>query len=140
MNDWSGTLWLLAQQANWVRMGDAFSGENAELSVYDVLGVVGFFAVVVLLVSYLYAVVQRRERGVPYNRPKRLFRELCRAHHLKRSDEKLLRQLAHEWQLNQPAELFVRPDCFCIGDSPDELIDETGRIAPLGRELFARDR
>lgn len=49
--------------------------------------------------------------------PKALFRQLCKAHQLDWSEKALLTKLAQRHQLETPAEIFLTPACFEVGDA-----------------------
>lgn len=67
--------------------------------------------------------------------PKRLFRELCKAHRLSWREIGLLRRLAREQQLDQAGRLFLESSRFDIG-KPADLGCTPQQLQKLKRRLF----
>ena len=69
--------------------------------------------------------------GTIKNSPQTLFRELCRAHKLSRSDWWFLLRLARHYRLNNPVFLFLEPQRL----DPETCGETWNRHAPRLREL-----
>lgn len=78
----------------------------------------------------------RGQRRLARNSPRHLFVSLCRAHGLKRADRKLLRRLARQCQLQDPARLFVEPDWFVQAASSLAWQQGAERLEAVRRRLF----
>jgi len=135
----SATHWLclLAQRSTWERLGDRFSGDNAKLNASDVLLIVGGAAVFVLVIALLHRYAGSSPGRRAGNSPRRLFRELCRAHRLGQSHRRLLKRLAALRELPNAAVLFVEPAWFEAGDLPAELAGHEGELERIRERLFA---
>jgi hypothetical protein len=76
---------------------------------WSAVGLIGAASLLVIMLIWLairsYQARQRRERHSPW----RLFSDLCRTHHLSRRHRHILKCLAVQYQLEQPAMLFVEP-------------------------------
>jgi hypothetical protein len=130
MNDLSG--WLLwGDRGKLARsMGENFRGENAQLDIVDVtigLAIVTGLAMALLVLSKYVA---RRERARRTFSPRDLFKQLCQAHQLERSECKALWRLAQQDQLEHPARLFLEPERF----------DRPGTAVDADRETYRRLR
>lgn len=79
---------------------------------------------------------RRRRRDFDYDRPQRLFADLCRAHKLNWSNRRLLKQLAAARHLKCPATLFVEPDYFDMTNVPAALKSSAGELRQLRHMLF----
>ncbi len=130
-------VWLFAQRSNWEHLGKRFSGEQAEVSLLDMVAMgcaVLFFVAAVLLLKKFASLWDGTSS---IYRPQGLFRELCRAHQLNRADRQLLKHLASLGQLEHPAMLFVQPERFERANLPEELEASTEELAQLRDRLFA---
>jgi hypothetical protein len=139
MNGFRGSILLLAEMPAWKHMGDAFNKKNAALSQSEVLSLAGLALGAVALIWLLHSYANRVQSTRTYNRPKRLFGQLCRAHRLRHKDRKLLWRLAEHLRHSQPAMLFIRPDDFTTEGLPADLEQHTREITELRRRLFATD-
>jgi hypothetical protein len=131
---------LLADLTTWRRLGEQFSGSGAELSQGEMLSLSAMGLAAVIAIWFLQRLAYRQEHPQSYYRPRRLFRQLCRTHRLKRADCQRLRRLAQRFHLRQPALLFVEPDYFVLENLPSEFSHERQEIDALRRRLFAIDR
>ena len=77
------------------------------------------------------------ERGFNQNNAKGLFRELCLAHRLNRSDWWLLSRLAHYHRLNDPAMLFLEPRWLDADLCGSTWQRQNTRLRELQLTLFA---
>ena len=131
-------LGLLAEQSNWQRLGDRFRRDATDFNQYNALAVVAIVAAIVIGLVVLNRFARRRAGDKAYNSPSELFRELCRAHRLDRSDRRLLKRLATAWGLASPAYLFIEPDYFDTAGLPVEWQEASHRVAGLRERLFQR--
>ncbi|MEM6655925.1 MAG: hypothetical protein AAF596_08995 [Planctomycetota bacterium] len=126
--------WLLAQRHNWERLGDQFSGKNAKFDLGEVGWLVTLAAGAIVALWVLDRVAKRFEGRAGRPNPGRLFRELCRAHRLKRRERSLLRRLASATGQEHAANLFVRADLF----DPATLPDDADALQSLRGRLFGQ--
>jgi len=110
---------------NFRRGGAAFSFTKLVI-LFAALALVG-------VASWLLATFYRMSVCETCNHPGKLFRELCRAHELDRGSCRLLRQLAEQHNLEQPALVFVDTSLWNV--TFEEA--EQDRIAQLKTMLFA---
>ncbi|TWT75999.1 hypothetical protein Pla123a_27850 [Posidoniimonas polymericola] len=128
---------ILAQRANWERMGDRFSGEAAELQTEELLTLLAVVVGAGLLIWLLRVAARWQEGRLKRPNPRRLFNDLCRAHRLNRWERKLLREMGEGLGLRQPAEVFVRPDAFRASPLPPDAEAMPVAFKQLQKKLFA---
>ncbi|MEM7516704.1 MAG: hypothetical protein AAF368_07250 [Planctomycetota bacterium] len=127
-------VWLLAQRDRWERLGDNFSGDNARIDLGEIGWLVAVGAGAVLALWWLSTLAERLEGRATFRpNPGKMFRELCGAHGLNRSQRTLLRRLAEAAELDHAATLFVREELF---DS-QRLPAEADALLELKQKLFA---
>ena len=129
-------LCLIAQRANWERMGDRFSGKHAELNVSDILTLLGLVACLALILLMLHRFSGGSGGRLGGNSRARLFGELCRAHGLGFAARRLLKRLAASRGLESPAMVFVAPGCFNTVDLATELKPSLNEVERLRARLF----
>lgn len=127
---------LLAQRDNWERLGDRFSGQNAEIDLHELgvllLGLVAAGA----LIWLLHRLAKWQEGRALSHNPKRLFRDLCRSHRLSGWQVKVLRAVSEAVGLQEPAEVFVRPEALKVENLPDDWEKHRADVDSLRRRLF----
>jgi hypothetical protein len=104
----------------------------------------GLYEVLILTVVTLLVIVtivwqtisRRRQRDFAYDRPPRLFADLCRAHKLNWSSRRLLKHLAAARGLKCPASLFVEPEFFDMTNVPPALKPSAAELRQLRHKLF----
>ena len=81
---------------------------------------------------------QRREKRIRVQQWK-LFRELCQIHQLNPTETTQLRRLTRILKLQNPAMLFVKPDCFEV-PRPSQFFSQDAwrELLELRDRLFAR--
>ena len=125
---------LFAWQSPFSHMGknfrDGFDSSTTSQLFILVAVLVGIGIGITLLLRYF-----NLQDGVSYNRPGKLFAELCRAHELNRGQQQLLRRLAVSQQLAQPARLFLDPETFDTARKSVSEKDADG-IATLRERIF----
>lgn len=132
----NATNMLLAQRHNWERLGDRFSGKHAEVNWEELLVLLACLIGSAVVIWLLYAATRWQEARLRRPNPRRLFRELCRAHRLNRWERRVLRELAESAAARQPAELFVRPDAFRPAPLPRLATERPAAFEQLRRKLF----
>jgi hypothetical protein len=100
------------------------------------LGIVVGVLVVMAVVAHIVA---RRDKGELFNSPWSLFRALCHAHGLKRSERRLLRQIARYQRLGQPAQLFLEPECYNPVNLSPALRSQQAAIDRLRDQILSHD-
>lgn len=123
--------WLLTAQRTLPGVQDLRLRSTMDLSslmwaLILVLAVVG----IVMLATRCFAATERRRSSSP----RRLFRELCRAHQLSWGEQRLLRRLAAWHKLHHVIDLFLDPARFDV-DAP-ELHGYRAEMARLRTRLF----
>jgi hypothetical protein len=69
--------------------------------------------------------------------PRSLFIELCRAHGVSRTDQRLMEKLAESVQLANDTEIFLRPDVFENGEIAHKLGVPQQAFSELRKKLFS---
>jgi hypothetical protein len=136
------SLLLLALRSGWRHYGyRKYTGEYFEANSGEAWTVLGLTALLVVGILLWRLVASRSGDRIPSNSPRRLFRELCRAHGLDMARRRLLKRLAAARGELSPAVLFVQPECFDVDSLPHDWRDAASDIAELGERLFgSRDR
>jgi hypothetical protein len=127
-------LQLLAAQdysSEWDRLRDWLD----VVSPYEVLILTTVTLLVVVTVVW-QVISRRRRRDFDYDRPPRLFSDLCRAHRLSWSSRRLLKHLAVARGLKSPAMLFVEPEYFDMTNVPPALKASAVELRQLRHKLF----
>jgi len=91
---------------------------------------------VALILSYR---LHQRWKRAQLRDPKALFRELCRAHRLKRQSIRLLLELARCRQLKHPALVFVEVQHFAPAGLSNSLKKKFSDLDELRRNIFATE-
>ena len=125
----------LAQATGWWEMGRHFREGGSALGPAHLLIVLAVIGGVILLLWLVAHLCQRDDKRA-YRSPRRLFRELCRAHELNLFDRWLLWRLATAQGLAQPAGIFLESSCFETERIPSSLAGESERITQLKERLF----
>jgi hypothetical protein len=87
-----------------------------------------------LLVSHWIS--RRRQKEFWCDSSSQLFRELCRAHRLDRTNRRLMQKLASARGVGSAAELFVEPDNFDAANLSKVLDSSANELRQLRHELF----
>lgn len=127
---------LLADQHAIRNIARGMQSRQAQVDVGDLTTALLIFCLFFVSVWGISRLVSRKERAASCLDPRALFRALCRAHQLRRSECQLLRQLAHAHALNQPALLFVEPDRFDAAELGEAWHKQRERLAELRSRLF----
>jgi hypothetical protein len=124
---------LLAAQgysSEWDRLGHLLNA-----GPYEVLILSAVTLLVIVTVTW-QTISHRRRRDFDYDRPPRLFADLCRAHKLNWSNRRLLKHLAAARGLKCPATLFVEPEYFDMTNVPPALKPSAAELRQLRHKLF----
>ena len=128
---------LLGDQGDILRsMARGFHGKDAELNLGTVLSLLLIAAAFVMAIWLLSRWTTQKERAGSYHSPRGLFRALCRAHRLDRSQRGLLRRLARVRQLPQPAALFLMPECFAAATLSPEWQGQSDALEAIRARVF----
>jgi hypothetical protein len=121
----------------WDAMRSNFHGDQARFSTSDGVALLLFALALALGFWLLSRALAQQARRRPYNNPRRLFRELARAHRLSRADRGLLRDLAGFRQIQPAARVFIEPLAFEAHGLNARLQRRSQRLSELQRLLFA---
>jgi hypothetical protein len=114
----------------WDRLRDLLSANTHEVLILTAV-------TLLVIVTIVWQVVSKRHRrDFDYDRPHRLFADLCRAHKLTWSNRRLLKQLAMARGLKSPTLLFVEPDHFDMTNLPSVLKTSATELRQLRHKLF----
>jgi len=129
----NGTQLLAAQDysSEWDRLRDWVNA----VSPYEVL-ILAAVTLLVIVTIVWQVISRRRRRDFDYDRPPRLFADLCRAHKLSWSNRRLLKHLAVARSLKSPAMLFVEPEHFDMTNVPPTLKASAAELRLLRHKLF----
>jgi hypothetical protein len=116
----------------WQRMRE---NPNAPLSTSELLGIVG--VVVALGLTWWLAIQlhQHWQRRL-FQSPSGLFVELCHAHQLSWRQRQLLWRIAAAVRLEQPAQLFLRPELYWPPHVPPRLVGRQRELVKLHARIF----
>lgn len=130
---------LLADQSEVLRgLARGFPANSTSPETHRMLASLLMVLSFAALVWLLSRIAKRQERPGSCNNPRLLFRSLCDAHHLDRSQRKLLERLARFRRLEHPAALFLDPRLFQTVDLPADLREHAGQLQRLCSGLFVR--
>jgi hypothetical protein len=129
---------ILVARSGWRHYGyREYTGVYFESNSREAWGLLTGTAVLVVGILLWHVFASRRGIALRSNSPKRLFRELCRAHSVDRAGRRLLKRLAAARGVAPAALLFVRPECFATTDLPSGMSGHADEIARLEEVLFA---
>lgn len=124
---------IAADFNSWRQLGDYFVREWPNLAAKFMAW--GGLLSVLAAVWWTSAIYWRRRMAQTVNSPRRLFRELCRAHRLNWKEVALLHELGELRGADVPTSFFVREDEFAFDDAA--LDEKTRREAEaLRAKLF----
>ena len=110
-------------------------GRLLDFGPYELLILVAVTLLVIVTIVW-QIISRRRRRDFDYDRPPRLFADLCRAHKLNWSNRRLLKHLAAARGLKCPSTLFVEPEYFDMTNVPVALKPSAGELRQLRHKLF----
>jgi len=127
---------LFAKTTDVSRVWGRFGNERAAYG-FDPIMVFGGVLVLTIAVMLIWRrATGRQSRDYSSDSQIGLFKELCRAHGLKSSRRRLLKQLAMARGLPSPAVLFVEPRHFDEASLPESLKVSAIQLLELRRQLF----
>jgi hypothetical protein len=130
------SLVLMASREELHRVWGRFDHERPGISTNQLIVIVAI-VVFASVAAILWRVLKRRaSRTFSSDSPSSLFRELCAAHGIKRTDRRLLRKLAESRGITNPAILFVEPQCFESQQLPSDLQASARELRALNETLF----
>lgn len=99
---------------------------------------VGFIALLVILcaIVILRCIVVRRERVKRKNRPRVLYRTLCKRHRLSWRQRRLLKRVGRKAKVGHPVDLFLNPNWLLVARELPEYRKHRTRITSLLNRLF----
>ena len=128
---------LLAEVSRIESMGRKFRGGRTKFDADNVwVGLLVLFGMVVVF-WFLSRLKDRQESSRRVNNPRKLFRELCKAHGLKFFQRRLLKQVARWQRLARPAKLFLEPERLEPRNLSPRLRARQDELAVIGKKLFA---
>jgi hypothetical protein len=130
-----GDIALIARTDGFRHMGDSFRDGSAWRNVSQLLVLLVIIAALVAIPWALSVVAKAAERRANRS-PRRLFRELCRNHHISASGRRLLWRIARGHPIDHPASVFLMPECFDTANVPPALASHGPEIAALRTRLF----
>ena len=133
---WIGYGVLFGDQERFAHMGRRFQQGGSTLQADQLLVLMGVLSAVLIVVWLLSRYLALREtRG--HRSPRRMFRELCRAHGLGWEDRQLLRQLARWHRLPSASLLFLDAQRFDTQTLGPMLDGHAERLQAIRARLFA---
>jgi hypothetical protein len=127
---------LLAARQDEFRVWGRFDHGRTTFGPEQMLLVSGGFVLIVAAVLVWNRLTRRTKRTFTCNSSSRIFRELCRVHRLNGPARRLLKNLAVARGLENPALIFVKPDCFDPADLPRHLAPSAAELRKLFQQLF----
>ena len=110
-------------------------GQLLDVGLNEVL-IVASVTLLVIVAIVWQTISRQRRRDFDYDRPQRLFADLCRAHRLSWSNRRLLKHLAAARGLKCPSTLFVEPEYFDATNVPLTLKRSAVELRQLRHKLF----
>jgi hypothetical protein len=104
---------------------------------WGTVGTIATVSALLVLVIWLITVLIRYRAQRTCHSPWQLFHGLCAAHGLNHGERSLVRQLARDLELDQPAVLFVEPAWWDHDRLPAGLTRQFTVIDKLRKRLFA---
>lgn len=96
------------------------------------VGALVLFAIVFAVLHFL----RERELAIVADSTE-LLNELCDAHGIEAALRADLSELAKEWKLDQPAQLFLQPELWDAAELPESLEPKRAELVMLRAKLFA---
>jgi hypothetical protein len=128
---------LLAVDEEAYRVWGRFDHGEATFGATHWLILSGVIAMLVLAATVSRIRARQVGRTFTSENPARLFRDLCAAHGLRRSERRLLQQLATARGVTNAAMLFLEPRYFDMKNLPAELKESAAELKSLRYQLFS---
>jgi len=116
--------------------GYGTAGRNRAIGTGEVVVYLLIAGVVIAAVCALLYLVNRMQHRKRYNSHSTLFAGLCRVHGLGRGDRALLKQVASQHQLAQPARVFTEPKWLDPAGLRGSLSRQASKVENLRKRLF----
>jgi hypothetical protein len=126
----------------WGQIGSWFGRVHYRVSGrtdYGASDIICYAVAALVVAAGLFAIFRflvRRQQTRRLPNPKRLFKELCRAHRLDRLSRRRLWRVAKSACPDQPARLFLEPEKIDFGFCQKELQMTREEVIALRRRLF----
>jgi hypothetical protein len=118
-------------------MGSEFRGERARMDFTEVLMVIAATIAAVVVFWLLARFAALREGRGTVNDPKLLFRQLCQAHGLSRTQRRLLQQVSEQAEVSPAPAIFLRPEVVDSALADPQFAPFHADLAALRRRLFS---
>ncbi len=118
-------------------MGSGFRGDRPRVDATEVAMVIAATIAAVVAFWLLARFASFREGRGSSNNPKLLFRQLCQAHGLSRTQRSLLQQIGDRAEVAPPPAIFLRPELVDAALKDPQFEQFRGDLAALRRRLFA---
>ena len=128
--------YFLLARVNFFESINRHSQQSSQIDLADLWLAVAAFGGLALLLLVLAKLFPAKEKARAINSPLRLFWSLCRAHRLRLSQRWLLWRIAREYELKDPALLFVEPELFDVDMLDAGLAGRAAAIKSLHERLF----
>ena len=112
------------------------SQRSGQIDIGDLWLALAAFGGLAVLLIVLAKLFPSNEKTKTINSPLRLFWALCRAHRLKLSQRWLLWRIARDYELKDPALLFVEPELLDVDMLDAGLAGRAAAIKSLHERLF----
>jgi hypothetical protein len=113
-----------------------FDHQRATLESTHLWTLLSITALLIATAIVAYRSSQRRKRQFTHDSPRRLFRELCRAHGLPLASRRLLKRVAAARGIPDPTMLFVISSHFDTTSLPENLRPKANEIRALRNQLY----
>jgi hypothetical protein len=113
-----------------------FDHERPSFDSTHLWTLVSVAALLIAIAIVVYRSSQRRKQEFTHHSPRRLFRDLCRAHRLPLRSRQLLKRLAFAHGVKEPETLFVNSSYFDAANLPASLRPAADEIRTLHNRLF----
>jgi hypothetical protein len=130
------SLYLLAARQGLHRVWGRFDHEGPGAGMNQFLAGAAAFILLVVIALLWRRMTQRPAKTFACDSRPRMFRELCAAHRLGRSDRKLLKRIAAARGLTNPALLFVEPAHWDRASLPTSLRSANAELQRLRAAIF----
>jgi hypothetical protein len=127
---------LLASREEMHRVWGRFDHERPGISTKQIAIAIAVVALLVVVGIAWRTLKRRMASTFSSDSSVKLFRELCAAHGITRSDRRLLKQLAAASGVADPATLFVEPRFFDLPNLPGEMKASATALRALNETLF----
>ena len=112
------------------------SQQSSQIDIGDLWLALAAFGGLVVLLIVLAKLFPSNEKTRKINSPLRLFWALCRTHRLKLSQRWLLWRIARDYELKDPALLFVEPELLDVDMLDKGFAGRAAAINSLHEQLF----